>query len=316
MIVDSVMRTTWRVLAVVSVLGAGTHSARAQDSAAAPSGSVLRTSTTGAVDANLAEAIDRLVRARLDAVGAVRITGSTALDLADVQLALGCVGETDACLGAAASEIGVDALVLPSLIHTGDETVLSIGYFRAGASPALRRVVARVRGADPTTETLEAVDGLLRQLFPNARFPQRGGPGSRAARGTATGPGAGPGHATSRGASLSPWPIVVAAVGVASLGTATAFGLASQSAADEYAGASTTTSADVDAALARLDDARSSALVANVFFVVGALALTAGVAWGAVELATGGSASSERAAARVAPVLGPNMAGVVVAGAL
>lgn len=317
-------------LSLVATLGLpagalGPALVHAQQAASLPTASVLRTSAGGAVDPSLAEAVDRLVRSQLDAASVLRITGSVALDLHDVQLALGCVGETDACLEAAADEIGVDALVLPSLVRTGDETVLSLGLFDRRATPKVRRVTGRVRGVDPSTGTLEAVSRLLAQLFPQARFEAE-----RADAGGATG---GAGHAgagdpagghdrASRG--LSPWPFVVGGVGVAALAIGVGFGLAAQSAQDDFAALPTSTPDEIDVFLARVEDARFDATVANVLFVTGGLAVAGGVAWAIVELAAGGGRThdggpggpAERPRAHLVPVVVPGGAGVVMGGVL
>ncbi len=307
----------------------GPAAARAQQPAP-PTASVLRTSVSGAVDPSLAEAVDRLVRSQLDAAEVLRITGSVSLDLHDVQLALGCIGETDACLEAAAGEIGVDALVLPSLVRTGDETVLSIGLFDRRATPKVRRVTGRVRGADPSTGTLEAVSGLLAQLFPQAHFDAEGhgaggaggGGGGHAGGG---GPGPGPGHGGARG-GLSPWPFVVGGVGVAVLGAGVGFGLAAQSAEDDFAALPTSTADEIDVFLARVEDARFDATVANVLFVTGGLAVAGGVAWAVIELTSGGGGEHDvgsggaggraRARAQLVPVITPGGVGVVLGGVL
>jgi len=307
------------VLAALTSLAAAAP-ARAQPSPV-PTASILRTSLTGALDPGLGEAIDRLLRSELDAAGELHITGSVALDLRDVQLALGCIGETDSCLDAAAEEIGVDALVLPSVVQTGAETVLSLAVFDRHATPKMRRVTARVGGADASTGTLEAVSGLLAQLFPGAHFGRARGGGRTAVAGRSDrapdDEGGAAGRRAHASAGLRPWPFVVAGVGGVLVGTAVAFGIASSAAQDDYAGAPTTTPSEIDAALAHLDTARTDATVSNVLFVAGGVAVLGGAAWAVIELAAAARRDSPTEhALRVVPVASRSGVGVLVGGVL
>ncbi|RZO65129.1 MAG: hypothetical protein EVA89_02725, partial [Sandaracinaceae bacterium] len=100
------------VASLCAVAATHTQIARAQDM---PAAAVLETQVAGGVDAGTGGAVDRLIRAELDGLGTVRTSSGVALDLGEVQLALGCVGETPECLGPVAAELSVALLVIPHL---------------------------------------------------------------------------------------------------------------------------------------------------------------------------------------------------------
>ena len=109
---------------------------------------MFRTATADPALQDLGEALDPVV---LDELGKhqplVQVTARPPLDLPATQLALDCVGETNACLREAATQAGVDVLIAPSLERAGDETVVTLMYFDARGAGELRNAARRHRGA-------------------------------------------------------------------------------------------------------------------------------------------------------------------------
>ncbi len=260
-----------------------------------PAAAVLETEASG-VAADTAGAVDRMVRARLDGLGVVRTSSGVALDLAEVQLALGCVGETPECLAPVANELSVQLLLIPHLDETDGRLILTIALFdREGGT--IERVVRQTSGERARTELLDAIEGQLRELFD---LPPIEAPGDDTPPVTPPAPASGP----------SPGPFVVLGVGVAALAVGIGLGVAALGAQDEYAALpdpqSRDEAADAAAVYARWE---SLAIGADVLFVVGGLAAAGGLAWLLAEVL--GSSSGDTA---VAPVLGPGTAGLSISG--
>lgn len=267
-----------------------------------PAAALLQATRSSGIEEGTAGAYDRMVRQRLDGLGVVRVSGSVALDLEQLQLALGCMGETVACLEAVSNEVGAPIVLVPSLDRAGGELVAAVLLFDA-RDGAQRRAVRQARGATAEAEILQGVDGMLRELFglPPARET---GTGSGTGTGTGTGTGAG-----DTGRSISAVPFVVMGAGAAALVVGGVLGAMSQSSADTYRRTEVVTQADADAARAHLSRAETEALAANVLFVAGGVVAAAGLVW---LLAGGNEDGSSPLAA--APMIGPDGAGVVIAG--
>lgn len=235
-------------------------------------------------------AIERVIRARIEPLGVVRVAGTPALGLNDLQLAVGCMGETNECLTAVAGQLEVDALLLPAVDRAGSETVVSVTFFdrRNGQS---RRAVRR---AEQEADLLESVEGLLRELFGLPPAPVEPDPG--------TGPGPRPVRGGGGGGISLPG-LIVAGVGVLAVGGGVVFGLMAQSSEDEYATAPTMTPAEIDAAIEIRDRAETQALLANIFFAAGG-ALVLG---GAALILLGGDDEAESGTERawIAPSVTP-----------
>ena len=311
-------------LALAALLSSVTVSA--QD---LPSASVLATATSDGVRTGFAGPVDRIVRARLDALGVVRVHGSVALDIADVQLALGCVGETPECLGQAAQQIGVDILILPNLDRAGGDLVLSIARFDA-ASGALRRAVRHARGEDAETEILETVEPALRELFDLP--PPEPEQVARAVQTNATGDDAQ--HASPAGATPDEeparddadaevvaagpdltLPIVSLGVGGAALVAGIVTGVLFATERDAYAVPPQTVQDVADRASHR-SNAESLALATDVLLAVGGAVTVAGVAWLALTLFAGGDHAAPEDRVTLTPILGPRVAGLSLRGML
>src|SRR5690606_4476771 len=110
-----------------------------------PTAAVLETQASADIADETSGVIDRMVRARLDRLGAVHTVSGVALDLSDVQLALGCTGETAECLAPVADELSVRLLLIPHLDRTGDELMLTLTLFDR-QDGSIERVVRREAG--------------------------------------------------------------------------------------------------------------------------------------------------------------------------
>lgn len=260
-----------------------------------PAAAVLETEASG-VAAETAGAVNRMIRARLDGLGVVRTSSGVALDLAEVQLALGCVGETPECLAPVANELSVQLLLIPHLDEADGRLILTIARFDRERG-TIERVVRQTSGERARTELLDAIEGQLRELFglpPPTEAPPDDTPQPRPP----------PSSAPSAG------PFVVMGVGVAALAVGIGLGVAALGAQDEYAALpepqSRADAADAAAVYARWE---SLAIGADVLFVVGGVAAAGGLAWLLAEVL--GSSGGETA---VAPLLGPGVAGLSVSG--
>lgn len=254
--------------------------AHAQD---APAAAVLETQVGQDVESGTGGAVDRLIRAELDGLGVVRTSSGVALDLGEVQLALGCVGETPECLGPVADELSVSLLLIPHLDQSGVEQMLTLALFdrRDGS---IRRVVRR---AESRPELLDAIEGQLRELFglPAAIEPEPD-PDPDPDPVVTPPPPAGP--------DLVPG-VTLMVVGAVALGVGGAMGALHLDAQSEFEAARPTTMAEADAAADALSRSETFAITADVLFVAGGVLLAGGVAWLLAEVlgAEGGQAETE-----------------------
>lgn len=268
--------------------------ASAQDEGARPSAVLLESARAG-VDEGTAGAFDRLLRQRLDALEVVQVDGSVVLDLEQLQIALGCMGETSACLSAVASELETQLVLVPSLSLAGTELVSTVLLFDA-RDGSQRRALRR---GDDAAAILETVDGQLRELFdlpPPVAPPAEQAPSEPA-------PPPEPG--------LSAGPFVLMGIGVAALIGGGAVAAMAQGSADQYRASMPGTSAEVDATLDTLSRAQVEATVANALFVAGGLLAAGGVVW---LLAAGREDGASPLA--IAPVIAPGQVGIMIAGEL
>lgn len=146
--------------------------------APAPAGELPRAAALPATASSrevepLAGALDRVLRADLDKLHVVNTAGTPALALSELQLAVGCVGETPACLTAVAKQLEVEILLLTALDRAGTETVLTVTKFDARKEGSLKRTVRRSSGEKADSELLAAADNMLRELFGLPAMPDK-----------------------------------------------------------------------------------------------------------------------------------------------
>jgi len=275
------MTTVTVGLVLMWAIGANQASAQTDDR---PSATVLTSQLTG-VEPGEGAAFDRTVRARLDSLHVVRTEGAVALDLEQIQLALGCMGETTECLGGVASETGTPIIVVPSLAQANGQIIATI---RRGT---------RETGAGDTSTLLGGVEGLLREVF---------GLPAVAATETDTMPPPPPPHTT----SLSPVPIVVIVVGgLALIAGAIVGGLSIGDASTYQSAARYATAADADANLAVLSRQQTEATVADALLIGGAIVAVGGLIW---QMAAGNEDGSSPLA--VTPMVSSTQVGLALSG--
>lgn len=251
---------------------------------------------------SLGAALQRLVRSELEGLGTVRMSGTPALPLEDLQLMIGCLGETDECFAAMATQLEVDVVVLPSLDRVGDDRVLTVVAFDRRDN---RRRSAR--RAHPDDEALAgSVRSLLRELYELPPEPEPEPLPPAEPREPE------PVETPSRGPGIVPG-VVIGAVGLAALGAAIGVGLASGRAEDDYREASVRTVEEVDAALARRSDAARLGTTATALYVAGGALTIAGVV---LAVLFGRETEDDARALRLVPQVGPSSIGLVVGGAL
>jgi hypothetical protein len=259
-----------------------------------PRTSVLQTTAGETVRAGLGDAVGRLIRSRAESLDVVEVTGTPGLVLSDIQLAVGCVGETEACYASIVEQLEVDALILSTLDRVGREHVLTLVFFD-GRENDTRRAVHR---AGTEEALLDGVDAGLRELFglPASEEPD---------------PGEGHGETVTqpppRRRGPSPVGYVLGAAGIAALGAGIGLGLASQSREDDYAAVMINAPDDARRANRIFLDAQRLARAANAMFGVGGALVAAGVV---VLLVTGLSGGDEERATAVVPVVVPGGGGV------
>lgn len=257
-----------------------------------PAATILTTQLTG-VDAGEGAAFDRTLRARLDALHVVRTEGAVALDLEQIQLALGCMGETTECLSGVAEETGTPIIVVPSLAAAGGTVVATVLVYDQ-REQSMRRGTREVAASD-TAALLGGVEGLLREVF---GLPPSAEPEGHDA----------PPPATSRSLSIAP-PIVLGIGALALLAGAIVGGL-SLADASTFQSTRFSTQADVDAGLdGLLARQRAEAFAADGLLIGGAVVAVAGLVW---MLVAGNDDGSSPLA--LTPVAGPSTVGLALSG--
>lgn len=257
---------------------------------------VLPVEPTGDADPGLAQSLTAVIRGEAAALGGLDVAAGPALPRRDLQLALGCAGETPTCLGAVASRLSVEILVMPQVHRDGETLILSMGLYRAGREGPPKIHSVQAAGPQAAAELVSQVTPALRVLFdrpapevpladpkvpdpkiadPDGGDPQQDDPKQADPQQAGlTDPGA-VAEAPSR-----PVPTWVG-YSVAGLGGALVLGgvitgAMASSAESDYADASVGSEADIDKALDHLDTARSRARAANWMYGLGAAAIVAG----------------------------------------
>lgn len=241
----------------------------------APRAAILSPTVSTGAPPGLGGEVERALRADLDALEIVDTIGTPRLSAAELQIAVGCVGETAACLRAVAQELEVEVLVSSRIDRAGDELVLGAAMFDARAQGEPRREVRRARGPRAEAELLDSIDGLVRELF--------GLPAASVARGPQAAPAGGaeaitsPAVAPAHGRGPSWVAISAGGLAVALLGAGGIVGLVANGSRNEYARAPAIDRSAVDRAIGIFDRAEGQATAANVLFLAGAVGAAAAV---------------------------------------
>lgn len=256
-------------------------------------------------------ALDSVIQATLEQLGIVRIVAKPGLDLGAVQLVLDCVAETAQCLRAVTDQHGAEVLIAPSIARTSGELVLSFLRFDA-RDGEMRRVLHRQQGQALTSETLDAVPGMLRELFglpePTPAVEAPGAPSD-----DLTPLPEAPMEPPSEGASPLIGPLILGGIGLAAIGTGIGFGISSAGAQSDYDAITSKPvlmRSQADAANDAMDRGKAHAVVADVLFGVGGAALLGAGIWLAVELSSKHE-DTPPAQAKLQPWVGPHQVGLV-----
>ncbi len=259
-----------------------------------PTATILTAQRTG-VEAGEGAAFDRTLRARIDALDVVRTEGAVALDLEQIQLALGCMGETTECLAGVSEETGTPIIVVPSLAEAGGTVVATVLVYDH-RDQSMRRGTREVRQGD-TAALLGGVEGLLREVF--------GLPPIAEGQDDTTGPTT---PAPARSLAIGP-PIVIGIGAAALVAGAIALGL-SLADASSFQGMHFSTAAEVDAALdGLLSRQRAEAFAADALLIGGGVVAAAGIVW---MLVAGNDDGSSPLA--LTPIVGPSEVGLALGG--
>jgi hypothetical protein len=294
-------------LAALSTTHAFTGSALAQEPLNV---AVFPAATEDAALKPLAQALDPVVLGHMPEIPDTKVAAQPPLDLPATQLALDCIGETVACLRAVTEQAQAQALIAPSLERAGGETVVTILYFDARGEGALRSATRRHSGDNVERAALDAVPGMLKELFGVSEPAPAPAPASAQQPAAPLEPE--PEEAPAEATAFPVVPVVITATGVGLLGVGVAFGLMSQASEDDYAGIHVVTEADAEAADDKLEKARTQAVIANVGMGVGAAVIAVGAALWIVELSD--DEGGEEPRARIVPRIAPGEIGVAFSG--
>lgn len=283
----------------------------------APSTVVFETEATSESLESLARALTRVVSARADTLGVIRLSGTPALGLEDLQLALGCIGETTECLTSVADQLEVDALLVPSVERSGETFIVSVLHFDKRQQRA-RRAARRSPVSSGDDAVLGGVEPILRELFGLPEATDDGSLDLHVDTGASTSSGATSGHTTASGGQHASEPdfplvpIVVAGAGVVLVAAGVVFGVLSMDSQSNFASATLDSEASVDAAIDAHDRASWQAVTADVFLAAGAVAIVTGAVLFLVDELGG----DEEPTVAVSPYVGPNGFGVGLSGSV
>lgn len=257
--------------------------------------------------------LDSVIHASLERLAVVKVSGRPGMDLNAVQLAIDCVNETPQCLRAVAKQTGAEVLIAPSLQSTPSELVLSVLRFDM-ADERMRRVVRRQPGTTLKPETLDAVPGMLRELFGIPEpAPKPAAPPPVAATEPEAEPATElppivepPQEPTHRSMPVGPW--LLAGGGALVIGGGAVAGALFLGNQDKYNALRPRNDRQVDDAVALRTKAETQATVATVLFGVGGAMVVAGGIWLAVALSQPSGATDYDTA--LIPSFGPNEVGL------
>lgn len=266
-------------------------------------------------------ALDPVIQTALEDLDVVNVVAKPGMDLGAVQLVIDCVAETPECLRAVTTQQSADVLIAPSLTRTSGEVVLSLLRFDARGKGEMKRVTHRQPGQTLTSETLDAVPDLLRELFelppkPKAPAvtPAPTTPGETAPEPMPEAPMEPP--AANGGAPVGP--ILLGVGGALVIGTAAILGASvngSRSDFDHLTMLPNKSMTQVDEAISKQNSAKTRAVVANVLWGVGGAALLGAGIWLAVDLATRPDRAyveENNTSAKLSPLVGPHQLGLVL----
>jgi hypothetical protein len=287
----------WLLLACAAPFGAPPRST-AQAQAAQPSVGVLR-STSAATPTDLSEAVDAALLRDLAQLAGIADPVVSPIDLAEIQLSIGCTDEGRACLEAMAGAAGVSALLVRTLVTSEESAQLQLLYFDGASNDAPSMARTSVP-AHASTELIAAVPSLVRELFGIPEVVEAAEPLSVEPPMSAAPAPVEPAPAPRDTVSPAPW--VLAGVGAAALTVGIIVGAVAANDFDAWKKRSVRTMGDADRADEDFSDLETRAIAADLSMLAGAVLLGVGVSWLAVELADDGESAQARGSKlRLAP---------------
>ena len=277
-----------------------------------------------------ARALDSVISAALDDLKVVNVVARPGLDLGAVQLALDCVAETPQCLRIVTTQHEADVLVAPTLARIANELVLTLLRFDARTGKT-QRVLKRQPGQTLSSDTLDAVPALLRELFelpPEEAAPP---PAAKPEPKPDLMPSDGisptlseplpepPMEAPSEGRKFPVGPLLLGGGGVILIGAGLIMGLTVMSAEDSFDEAAARVKgisdpveaqAAVDRANGFRDTGEANAVISNVFLGLGSAVVVASGIWLAVELTSRSRHDDQQV--KLSPMIGRHELGLVL----
>ena len=260
--------------------------------------------------------VDRALRSALQARSDVEVAPAPALDLEAMQLAIDCTGVNTPCLREVAERTNGEVLIAPTLERKSQTVELRILYF--STKDAVTRYAAhKEHGKRPTRETLDAIPGLLDELFASSKPAAEPAPAAAELPAPEPEPAADTAPTTiddsatepSEGKPLPVAPLIVAGGGGVLLGAGLVVGLLANKTEDDYADQPVTNAAQAATADDLRQRGKNQALIANVLLGLGAATIAAGGIW---LLAASSSGNASQTA--VLPDVGPDHAALQVSG--
>jgi hypothetical protein len=268
-----------------------------------------------------------VIGAALDDLKVVNVVARPGLDLGAVQLALDCVAENPQCLRMVTTQHEVDVLVAPTLSRISNELVLTLLRFDA-RSGKTQRVLKRQVGQTLSSETLDAVPDLMRELFGLPPKPKVEPPMAAATTSESAADSSGlqpmeplpePPMEPTASRSVPVGPLLLGGGGVLLLGAGLVVGLTVLSAQDKYESLTTDTprlnAKEAEDVINRANEHKSTgqtnAVISNIFIGVGSAVLVAAGIWLAVDL-TSKNSSQYDDHVHLTPLLGTHEVGLVL----
>jgi hypothetical protein len=275
-----------------------------------------------------ARALDSVISAALDDLKVVNVVARPGLDLGAVQLALDCVAETPQCLRIVTTQHEADVLVAPTLARISNELVLTLLRFDARTGKT-QRVLKRQTGQTLSSDTLDAVPGLMRELFdlpakveapaPKPEPKPDLMPGDTGASTFSEPLPEPPMDAPSEGRKFPLGPTLLGGGGVMLIGAGLIMGLTVMSAEDNFNQSAASISEISDAEEAQQavdrtngyrDTGEANAVITNVFLGLGSAVVVAAGIWLAVDLTSRPRHDDQQV--KLSPMIGRHELGLVL----
>ncbi len=258
-------------------------------------------STSGSTPADLVEAIDAALLRDLAGIAGIAEPVVSPIDLAEIQLSVGCADDGRPCLESIARAAGVGALLVRALSADDQGAVrLELRYFDSGSRDEPRAVSTQVP-AEQSGALVDAVPGLVRELFgiPEVAAPAERTEGEPRALGEPEPQFAASSSRAQAGSSVVPW--ILMGAGAAALTTGVIVGAIASDDFQAWKSRPLRTDADAQQANEDFDDIEARAIGADIAMVGGGVVLGLGVTLLALELGADDTTENEPASLSLEP---------------